>query len=33
MGYGLKIILDNLDSVGLYTGEPGTTLLLDQSAD
>lgn len=29
MGYGLKIILDNLDSVGLHTGEAGTTLLLD----
>jgi anti-sigma regulatory factor (Ser/Thr protein kinase) len=29
MGYGLKIILDNLDSVGLHTGETGTTLLLD----
>jgi anti-sigma regulatory factor (Ser/Thr protein kinase) len=30
MGYGLKIILDNLDTVGLHTGESGTTLLLDQ---
>jgi anti-sigma regulatory factor (Ser/Thr protein kinase) len=30
MGYGLKIILDQLDSVGLYTGEQGTTLLLDR---
>lgn len=29
MGYGLKIILDNLDAVGLHTGESGTTLLLD----
>jgi anti-sigma regulatory factor (Ser/Thr protein kinase) len=29
MGYGLKIILDNLDSVGLHTGDAGTTLLLD----
>jgi anti-sigma regulatory factor (Ser/Thr protein kinase) len=29
MGYGLKIILDNLDTVGLHTGESGTTLLLD----
>jgi anti-sigma regulatory factor (Ser/Thr protein kinase) len=30
MGYGLKIILDNLDTVGLHTGESGTTLLLDR---
>ena len=30
MGYGFKIILDRLDSVGLYTGEQGTTLLLDR---
>lgn len=30
MGYGLKIILDNLDAVGLHTGESGTTLFLDQ---
>ncbi len=30
MGYGFKIILDQLDSVGLYTGEQGTTLLLDR---
>lgn len=29
MGYGLKIIFDNLDAVGLHTGESGTTLLLD----
>jgi anti-sigma regulatory factor (Ser/Thr protein kinase) len=29
MGYGLKIILDNLDTVGLHTGESGTILLLD----
>jgi len=29
MGYGLKIILDNLDAVGLHTGDDGTTLLLD----
>jgi anti-sigma regulatory factor (Ser/Thr protein kinase) len=29
MGYGLKIILDNLDAVGLHTGDGGTTLLLD----
>ncbi len=29
MGYGLKIILDNVDSVGLHTGDAGTTLLLD----
>lgn len=29
MGYGLKIILDNLDTVGLHTGDRGTTLLLD----
>jgi len=29
MGYGLKIILDNLDAVGLHTGESGTTLILD----
>lgn len=30
MGYGLKIIMDNLDTVGLHTGEHGTTLLLDR---
>lgn len=29
MGYGLKIILDNVDAVGLHTGDGGTTLLLD----
>lgn len=29
MGYGLKIILDNVDAVGLHTGADGTTLLLD----
>jgi len=29
MGYGLKMIFDNLDAVGLHTGESGTTLLLD----
>jgi anti-sigma regulatory factor (Ser/Thr protein kinase) len=31
MGYGLKIILDNLDTVGLHTGKSGTTLLLDRT--
>jgi anti-sigma regulatory factor (Ser/Thr protein kinase) len=31
MGYGLKIILDNLDAVGLHTGRSGTTLLLDRT--
>ena len=30
MGYGYKIILDYLDSVGLHTGPRGTTLLLDR---
>lgn len=30
MGYGLKIIMDNLDTVGLHTGDRGTTLLLDR---
>jgi len=29
MGYGLKIVLDNLDTVGLNSSESGTTLLLD----
>ena len=29
MGYGLKIIIDNFDSVGLHTGPNGTTLVLD----
>jgi len=31
MGYGFKIILDNLDAVGLHTGHTGTTLLLDRT--
>ncbi len=30
MGYGLKIIVDNLDTVSLHTGDRGTTLLLDR---
>ncbi len=29
MGYGLKIILDNVDAVGLHTASDGTTLILD----
>jgi anti-sigma regulatory factor (Ser/Thr protein kinase) len=33
MGYGFKIILDNLDAVGLHTGQSGTTLLLDRVID
>jgi anti-sigma regulatory factor (Ser/Thr protein kinase) len=33
MGYGFKIILDYLDSVGLHTGRTGTTLLLDRKTD
>ena len=33
MGYGFKIILDNLDAVGLRTGQTGTTLLLDRKTD
>jgi anti-sigma regulatory factor (Ser/Thr protein kinase) len=30
MGYGFKIIVDNLDGVGLHTSKQGTTLLLDR---
>ena len=30
MGYGYKIILDNIDGVCLHTGRSGTTLILDQ---
>jgi anti-sigma regulatory factor (Ser/Thr protein kinase) len=30
MGYGFKIITENLDVVGLHTHEEGTTLLLDR---
>jgi anti-sigma regulatory factor (Ser/Thr protein kinase) len=33
MGYGFKIILDNLDAVGLRTDHTGTTLLLDRLID
>jgi anti-sigma regulatory factor (Ser/Thr protein kinase) len=33
MGYGFKIILDNLDAVGLHTSQTGTTLLLDRVID
>jgi anti-sigma regulatory factor (Ser/Thr protein kinase) len=33
MGYGFKIILDYLDSVGLHTGRAGTTLLMDRKTD
>jgi len=33
MGYGLKIILDYLDAVGLHTGPLGTTLILDRKTD
>jgi hypothetical protein len=31
MGYGYKIILDNLESVYLHTGDEGTTLILDRT--
>ena len=31
MGYGYKIILDNLEQVYLHTGGEGTTLILDRS--
>jgi anti-sigma regulatory factor (Ser/Thr protein kinase) len=31
MGYGYRIILDHIDSVGLHTSATGTTLILDQS--
>ena len=31
MGYGYKIILDNLERVFLHTGAEGTTLVLDRS--
>jgi hypothetical protein len=30
MGYGFKIITENLDVVGLHTRPEGTTLLLDR---
>ncbi len=33
MGYGFKIILDNLDAVALHTGPDGTTLVLDRVID
>ena len=33
MGYGFKIILDNLDAVGLFTSPLGTTLILDRVID
>ncbi len=31
MGYGYKIILDNLERVHLHTGDEGTTLILDRT--
>jgi hypothetical protein len=31
MGYGYKIILDNLERVHLHTGAEGTTLVLDRT--
>lgn len=31
MGYGYKLILDNLEEVYLHTGNEGTTLILDHS--
>ena len=31
MGYGYKLILDNLDEVYLHTGTEGTTLILDHT--
>ena len=31
MGYGYKIILDNLERVHLHTGNEGTTLVLDRT--
>jgi anti-sigma regulatory factor (Ser/Thr protein kinase) len=33
MGYGFKIIMDNLDAVGLHTSSTGTTLILDRKTD
>ena len=33
MGYGFKIIMDNLDAVGLHTSPTGTTLILDRKTD
>ena len=33
MGYGFKIIVDNLDAVGLHTAPTGTTLILDRKTD
>ena len=33
MGYGFKIILDNLDAVSLRTTATGTTLILDRKTD
>ena len=33
MGYGYKIIVDNLDAVGLHTAPTGTTLILDRKTD
>jgi anti-sigma regulatory factor (Ser/Thr protein kinase) len=33
MGYGLKIIVDYLDAVGLHSGPSGTTLVLDCNTD
>ena len=31
MGYGFKIILDNIERVCLHTGDEGTTLILDRT--
>jgi anti-sigma regulatory factor (Ser/Thr protein kinase) len=31
MGYGYKIILENLDEVSMHTGASGTTLILDRT--
>jgi serine/threonine-protein kinase RsbW len=33
MGYGFKIIMENLDAVGLHTAPTGTTLILDRKTD
>jgi anti-sigma regulatory factor (Ser/Thr protein kinase) len=33
MGYGFKIITDNLDAVALHTGDDGTTLVLDRTIE
>lgn len=33
MGYGFKIIIDHVDTVGLHTTPTGTTLILDRKTD